>query len=349
VLDEDSVIDVSDQDKSKTQLSSSMECMEEVMRGVVDVLEIEPDTEPDTPSKFVSLLWVCSDSVKAQIKKAVKDHHRLDHPELGQIWVHPADYSDFSSSTALAVSKETASAVRNQVQGVLADSKSNFENLSAAIGSVEKNVTDVKAGQELLLEGQARLEKGQERILELTTEISITCAETSKKIDRSSSALLTAIVEAGDIAAPTTFVILPCKIGEGGSDPGLMESFFAMDEVAQLSATASAVKAFREDPAASKEKWLATMSDPTEALAFAEDMKGKMESFEGGVETASAFLADPFGYGKKMAMEKAEQVRNTIQRKKTGRLLLTQPRRYSRRTRARARGSTSWTSGRASP
>lgn len=314
VLDEGSVIDVSDQDKSETQLSSSMECMEEVMRGVVDVLEIEPDT----PSKFVSLLWGCSESVKAQIKKAVKNHHRLEHPELGQIWVHPADYSDFSSSTALAVSKETASAVRNQVQGVLADSKSNFENLSAAIGSVEKNVIDVKAGQELLLEGQARLEKGQERILELTTEISITCAETSKKIDRSSSALLTAIVEAGDIAAPTTFIILPCKIGEGDSDPGLMESFFAMDEVAQLSAMASEVKAFREDPAASKEKWLATTSDPTEALAFAEDMKGVMESFEGGVETASAFLADPFGYGKKMAMEKAEQVRNTNQRKKTG-------------------------------
>ena len=93
MLDEGSVIDVSDQDKSKTQLSSSMECVEEVMRGVVDVLEIQPDT----PSKFVSLLWGCSESVKAQIKKAVKDYHRFDHPELGLIWVHPDDYSVFSS------------------------------------------------------------------------------------------------------------------------------------------------------------------------------------------------------------------------------------------------------------
>jgi hypothetical protein len=158
-----------------------------------------------------------------------------------------------------------------------------------------------------------------ERTLENTVHIRIVSDKTSRQMDKSTSALLTAIAEVGDIVAPTTFVILPHKLGEGGGSPSLMESFMEMDEVAQMTATASAVKEYRKNPKGLEKKWLAqakdTMRSPNEILAFVDSMKGKMEGFEasvakaeGAVNEANEFLSDPFAWGRKKVEAKAKKV-----------------------------------------
>jgi len=115
VLDEAHSVDVTGQEEAQHKAGSTVQVMEEVFQNVVNILDITPEI---IPSKFVSLLWSCSDSVRSEIKRAVKSFRHIEHPETGKIWVHPHDYQSFTFSIALAVSKQAASDVLSQVKSI---------------------------------------------------------------------------------------------------------------------------------------------------------------------------------------------------------------------------------------
>lgn len=180
---------------------------------------------------------------------------------------------------------------------------------------------EILENQEKLLAGQAEIKELAERTLANTEYIKIVSDETSKKLDKSTHALLTAIVEVGDIAAPTTFVILPQKLpkeGEEEEDFSLVESFAAMDEVAQLAAAAEVFDQYHADKDGMKKKWRdqakVMMKSPEEVLAFVESMESKMKGFkesvqkvEGVAEELSSIMSDPVAWGKKKIKAKANE------------------------------------------
>ncbi|GMI28769.1 hypothetical protein TeGR_g4030, partial [Tetraparma gracilis] len=143
VLAEDCSVDVTGQELEPSQAGSTTKIMEEVFRGIVRVLDILPDAE----ATFVSLLWSCADATRVKVKQATQDFHQVDHPETGRIWIHPGDYTDFTSSIALAVSKETAAVVRDQVESSRKaieenrrENKIGFDAVTAAIGGLRGEV-----------------------------------------------------------------------------------------------------------------------------------------------------------------------------------------------------------------
>ena len=188
-----------------------------------------------------------------------------------------------------------------------------MQEMMAKQNQTIKNTEDMKSSLK-------RIEQVTNKILDNTIELVLMAETTSKKIDNSTCTMLKAIVEAAEVTAPTTFIIMPHTLGgisnpkEEGDAYDLMNAFMDIEDVGNIAAAASLYSDFtRSTPAVAKKKWFgqgqdAHKTNPKKAQGFMQRMEQQCVSYKESI-TNNPGLKDT----QKAMKEKVEVLKSKFQ------------------------------------
>jgi hypothetical protein len=299
---------------------------EESLRGAYELVKATPSV--DIWSFGTILYALC-------VGKPLFPVDRDDDLENGSVMKELYEWNDSKMATKLRGVADPAA--RNLLSKLLkADPCQRLQNMDDVLNQPFFTLDDPTSHSEVLKEMKEanqkldRIASVSDQILANTVQLTVLAKDTSLKLAQSTSSMLRAIIETADITAPTTFVILPHKLGEEGTSAGngtLLESMLEIDKVSQLVSMAEQARLFVEDRQATQKRWeehaKATLSSPSEIGDFVMKMGEQCSSFDKDATlqlmseslTVQEMLGDPLAFGKKLVKEKLKSVRDKFHEK----------------------------------